>query len=75
MNLSLLQTVHGLLTGVFRQRAAPVGEDFDLTYNGENMVLDTVALGYEEGSLLDVTLTLDLSNFDYPSKQGAKDHN
>ena len=36
------------------------------------MVLDTVALGYEEGTPLDVTLTLDLSGFDYPSKQGAK---
>ena len=35
------------------------------------MVLDTVALGYEEGTLLNVTLTLDLTNFDYPSKQGA----
>ena len=36
------------------------------------MVLDTVALGYAEGSSIDVTLTLDLSGFDYPSKQGAK---
>ncbi|WP_418548148.1 hypothetical protein [Ruminococcus bromii] len=51
---------------------APVGENYALTYNGQNMVLDTVALGYEEGTLLDVTLTLDLTNFDYPSKQGAK---
>ena len=51
---------------------APVGENYALTYNGENMVLDTVALGYEEGTPLDVTLTLDLTNFDYPSKQGAK---
>ena len=51
---------------------APVGENYALTYNGQNMVLDTVALGYEEGTPLDVTLTLDLTNFDYPSKQGAK---
>ena len=54
------------------ENGAPVGENYALTYNGENMVLDTVALGYEEGTLLDVTLTLDLTNFDYPSKQGAK---
>ena len=54
------------------ENSAPVGKDFDLTYNGENMVLDTVALGYAEGSSIDVTLTLDLSGFDYPSKQGAK---
>ena len=54
------------------ENGAPVGENYALTYNGENMVLDTVALGYEEGTPLDVTLTLDLTNFDYPSKQGAK---
>ena len=54
------------------ENSAPVGKDFDLTFNGENMVLDTVALGYAEGSSIDVTLTLDLSGFDYPSKQGAK---
>ena len=54
------------------EKGAPVGENYALTYNGENMVLDTVALGYEEGTPLDVTLTLDLTNFDYPSKQGAK---
>ena len=54
------------------ENSAPVGKDFDLTFNGENMVLDTVALGYAEGSSIDVTLTLDLTNFDYPSKQGAK---
>ena len=53
------------------ENSTPVGEDFDLTYNGQNIVLDTVALGYEEGTLLDVTLTLDLTNFDYHSKQGA----
>ena len=53
------------------ENGAPVGENYALTYNGENMVLDTVALGYEEGTLLDVTLTLDLTNFDYSSKQGA----
>ena len=53
------------------ENSTPVGEDFDLTYNGQNIVLDTVALGYEEGTLLDVTLTLDLTNFDYSSKQGA----
>ena len=53
------------------ENGAPVGENYALTYNGENMVLDTVALGYEEGTLLNVTLTLDLTNFDYPSKQGA----
>ena len=54
------------------ENGAPVGENYALTYNGENMVLDTVALGYEEDTLLNVTLTLDLTNFDYPSKQGAK---
>ena len=54
------------------ENGAPVGENYALTYNGENMALDTVALGYEEGTPLDVTLTLDLTNFDYPSKQGAK---
>ena len=54
------------------ENSAPVGKDFDLTYNAQNMVLDTVALGYAEGSSIDVTLTLDLSGFDYPSKQGAK---
>ncbi|WP_418815597.1 hypothetical protein [Ruminococcus bromii] len=54
------------------ENGAPVGENYALTYNGENMVLDTVALGYEEGTPLYVTLTLDLTNFDYPSKQGAK---
>ena len=53
------------------ENSTPVGEDFDLTYNGQNIVLDTVALGYAEGSSIDVTLTLDLSGFDYPSKQGA----
>lgn len=54
------------------ENGAPVGENYALTYNGENMVLDTVALGYEEGTLLDVTLTLDLSDFDYSTKLGAK---
>ena len=53
------------------ENGAPVGENYALTYNGENMALDTVALGYEEGTPLDVTLTLDLTNFDYYSKQGA----
>ena len=53
------------------ENGAPVGENYALTYNGDNMVLDTVALGYEEGTLLNVTLTLDLTNFDYHSKQGA----
>ena len=53
------------------ENSTPVGEDFDLTYNGQNIVLDTVALGYAEGSSIDVTLTLDLTNFDYHSKQGA----
>ena len=53
------------------ENGAPVGENYALTYNGENMVLNTVALGYEEGTLLNVTLTLDLTNFDYSSKQGA----
>ena len=59
------------LTAEENGNGAPVGENYALTYNGENMVLDTVALGYEEGTLLNVTLTLDLTNFDYPSKQGA----
>ena len=59
------------LTAEENGNGAPVGENYALTYSGDNIVLDTVALGYEEGTLLNVTLTLDLTNFDYHSKQGA----
>ena len=52
--------------------AAPIGKEFDLAFNGENMFLDTVSAGYPEDSLVDVTITLDLTNFDYPSRSGAK---
>ena len=52
--------------------AAPIGEEFDLAFNAKNMFLDTVSAGFEEDSLVDVTITLDLSNFDYATKQGAK---
>ena len=42
------------------------GVEFDAVYNGGNIVVD---VPYE---LADVTLILDLTNFDYPSKTGAK---
>ena len=58
--------------GLAEQGAAPVGEDFDLAFNAQNMILDTVALGYEEDSLVDVTITLDLTNFNYAAGTGAK---
>ena len=58
--------------GLPEQAVAPVGENFDLIFNGQNMVLDTVALGYEEDTPVDVTLTLDLSNFNYIAGTGAK---
>ncbi|WP_295199154.1 hypothetical protein, partial [Ruminococcus sp.] len=58
--------------GLPEQAVAPVGENFDLTFNAQNMVLDTVALGYEEDTPVDVTLTLDLSNFNYIAGTGAK---
>ena len=34
------------------------------------MIIDTDAAGYEDG--YDIVLTLDLSNFNYATKQGAK---
>ena len=52
--------------------AAPIGEEFDLTFNGENMFLDTVSAGFEEDSLVDVTITLDITNFEYSTRSGAK---
>ena len=58
--------------GLPEQSAATIGEDFDLTFNGENMLLNTVSAGYPEDSLVDVTITLDLTKFDYPSRTGAK---
>ena len=58
--------------GLPEQSAAPIGEEFDLTFNGENMLLDTVSAGFEEDSLVDVTITLDFTNFDYSTRLGAK---
>ena len=58
--------------GLPEQSATPIGEEFDLTFNGENMLLNTVSAGYPEDSLVDVTITLDLTKFDYPSRSGAK---
>ena len=56
--------------GLPEQGTAPLNEWFDLTYNGQNMIIDTDAAGYEDG--YDIVLTLDLSNFNYATKQGAK---
>ena len=42
------------------------GKAFDAIYNGDNIVVD---VPYE---IADVTLTLDLSNFDYVTKAGGK---
>ena len=36
------------------------------------MLLNTVSAGFEEDSLVDVTLTLDITNFDYSTRSGAK---
>jgi len=58
--------------GLPEQSAATIGKDFDLKFNGENMLLNTVSAGYPEDSLVDVTITLDLTKFDYPSRSGAK---
>ncbi len=58
--------------GLPEQSAAPIGEEFDLTFNGENMLLNTVSAGFEEDSLVDVTITLDVTNFDYSTRTGAK---
>ena len=58
--------------GLPEQSAAPIGEEFDLTFNGENMLLNTVSAGFEEDSLVDVTITLDITNFDYSTRTGAK---
>lgn len=56
--------------GLSTQGVAPVGEDFDLAFNAENMILDTVSLGYV--GTVDVTITLDLTNFNYLAGTGAK---
>ncbi len=36
------------------------------------MLLNTVSAGFEEDSLVDVTITLDITNFDYATRSGAK---
>ena len=36
------------------------------------MLLNTVSAGFEEDSLVDVTITLDITNFDYSTGSGAK---
>ena len=58
--------------GLPEQSATPIGEEFDLAFNGQNMLLNTVSAGFAEDSLVDVTITLDLTKFDYPSRSGAK---
>ena len=58
--------------GLSEQSATPIGEEFDLTFNGQNMLLNTVSAGFEEDSLVDVTITLDITNFDYSTRSGAK---
>ena len=58
--------------GLPEQSATPIGEEFDLTFNGQNMLLNTVSAGFEEDSLVDVTITLDITNFDYSTRTGAK---
>ena len=52
--------------GLPYQDNVPLNEWFDLTYDGQNMVIDTESAGY------DAVLTLDLSNFNYSTKKGAK---
>ncbi len=42
---------------------------FELDYNGDSIILNTVKYGY---ALSDITLTVDLSGFDYHNKKGAK---
>ena len=58
--------------GLPEQSATPIGEEFDLTFNGQNMLLNTVSAGFAEDSLVDVTITLDITNFDYSTRTGAK---
>ena len=58
--------------GLPEQSATPIGEEFDLAFNGQNMLLNTVSAGFEEDSLVDVTITLDFTNFDYSTRLGAK---
>ena len=58
--------------GLPEQSATPIGEEFDLAFNGQNMLLNTVSAGFEEDSLVDVTITLDITNFDYATRSGAK---
>lgn len=45
------------------------GKAFNIAYNGNNIILDIKQFGYV---LSDVTLTVDLSDFDYSTKKGAK---
>ena len=53
--------------GGAEENFSPVsGEEFDAVYNGQNLIVN---VPYE---LADVTLTLDLTNFDYATKTGAK---
>ena len=52
--------------GIGEGQTVVSGVEMDATYNGSNIVVD---VPYE---LADVTLTLDLRNFDYATKSGAK---
>ncbi len=56
--------------GLEEQGNAPVGSDFDLAFNAQNMIIDTVSLGYVD--TVDITITLDLTNFNYLAGTGAK---
>ena len=56
--------------GLAEQGYVPLNEWFDLTYNGQNMIIDTDTPDYDDG--YNLVLTLDLSNFNYSTKQGAK---
>uniref|UniRef100_UPI00241E4CAF hypothetical protein n=1 Tax=Ruminococcus bromii TaxID=40518 RepID=UPI00241E4CAF len=56
--------------GLPESGGAPLNEWFDLTYNGQDMIIDTDEAGYDDG--YDIVLTLDLSNFSYATKQGAR---
>mgnify|MGYP001778288119 CR=1 FL=1 len=56
--------------GLEEQGNAPVGSDFDLAFNAQNMIIDTVSLGYV--GTVDITITLDLTNFNYLAGTGAK---
>ena len=58
--------------GLSVQGNVPVNEDFDLAFNGDNMLLDTITAGFEEDTPVDVTITLDLTDFNYLTGKGAK---